>query len=230
MFISAIVPAYDEAERIGAVLRALMRAPSIGEVLVVDDGSKDGTAERALAYGVRVLRLTPNQGKAAALDRGVRAARGDVLLFVDADLRGLTPAHVESLVRAYEREKPSVMVVGLMRDGRARTDLAQWVAPCLSGQRVLERGLWELMPRPEALGFGVEVVLPKLARRAGRRTVRVPLHGVTQVTKEEKLGKGRGAVARLRMYGQIARFLASPQCPAEAFPAGSRVSHSGNRL
>ncbi len=208
MHVSAIVPAFHEAERIGSVLQPLTRAPSVTEVVVVDDGSGDDTAEVALGCGARVLRLSPNQGKASALDHGVRAARGDVLLFMDADLLGLSPAHVEGLIDVYRRRGPGVMVVGVMREGRVRTDLAQWLAPCLSGQRVLERALWERMPPAEPLGFGVEVVLTRLARSVGQRVVRAPLEGVTQVTKEEKLGKSKGALARLRMYGHIVKHLA----------------------
>jgi glycosyltransferase involved in cell wall biosynthesis len=102
MKISAIVPAYNEAERIGAVLEPLLAAPSVDEIVVVDDGSTDGTAEVAQRYGVKVVRLGENRGKGAAMAAGVREANGDTLLFLDADLTGLTPKHLEDLVNAYK--------------------------------------------------------------------------------------------------------------------------------
>ena len=80
MKISAIVPAYNEAERIGAVLEPLLAAPSVDEIVVVDDGSTDGTAEVAQRYGVKVVRLGENRGKGAAMAAGVREANGDTLL------------------------------------------------------------------------------------------------------------------------------------------------------
>jgi glycosyltransferase involved in cell wall biosynthesis len=68
----AIVPAHDEAGRIGQVVQAVLSQGL--PVLVVDDGSSDGTGAEAEAAGARVLRLDPNRGKGAALKAGFRAA------------------------------------------------------------------------------------------------------------------------------------------------------------
>ncbi|RLE31010.1 glycosyltransferase family 2 protein, partial [Candidatus Acetothermia bacterium] len=76
MKVSAVIPAYNEAERIGAVIAPLRRTSSVHEIVVVDDGSTDGTAEVAKRYGVKLVRLPENRGKAAALDAGVRVAEG----------------------------------------------------------------------------------------------------------------------------------------------------------
>lgn len=90
--LSVVIPAYNEATRIGTTLRALRAATGDDiEVIVVDDGSSDDTA--AVAEGLldpshhrRVLRLDRNQGKGAAVRAGVLAARGDAILYMDADL------------------------------------------------------------------------------------------------------------------------------------------------
>lgn len=203
--VSAIIPAYNEAERIGAVLWPLVQAPSVGEIIVVDDGSTDGTAQVARSFGVRVISLPVNCGKSVALDRGVQIARYETLLFLDADLVGLRPDHIERMIRTYSEEGRD-MVVGVFRNGRLNTDLAQAIAPYLSGQRVLSKSLWKKLRRKvHKLDFGVEIALTKLARKESWTQEFVELDGVTHVMKEEKFGLSRGLVSRFKMYGDIVR-------------------------
>jgi dolichyl-phosphate beta-glucosyltransferase len=87
---SIVVPAYNESRRIGPSLGRIQeyfeKSGLSSEVIVVDDGSTDGTAEMARARGVRVIVLGKNRGKGAAVRAGVLASRGDVVLFTDADL------------------------------------------------------------------------------------------------------------------------------------------------
>jgi len=206
MKVSAIVPAYNEAERMQAVILPLQQAESVDEIIVVDDGSSDGTAEIARGLGVQVMQLPCNVGKAAALEQGVRRARNDVLLFLDADLVGLRPDHVDRLVRLY-REKELDMVVGVFKNGRLNTDLAHSIAPYLSGQRVLSRKLWNRLRKSGKLEFGVEMALTKLSLKENWREERVVLDGVTHVMKEEKRGFSQGFRERLLMYGDILRSL-----------------------
>ncbi|MBI2467114.1 MAG: glycosyltransferase family 2 protein [Candidatus Rokubacteria bacterium] len=85
---SVVIPAYDAEATLPACLAALARqslAPERFEVIVVDDGSTDATAQVAERAGVRVVRLPANAGPAAARNRGAQAARGEVLVFTDAD-------------------------------------------------------------------------------------------------------------------------------------------------
>lgn len=205
MNVSAIVPAYNEAERIGAVLRPLTEIRRIEQIIVVDDGSTDHTAHVAQAWGAEVVRLPENCGKATALDRGVRQAHGEVLLFLDADLVGFQARHVQTLLDVYEGEGAD-MVVGIFKNGRLNTDLSQKFAPYLSGQRVLSKALWQrLCPQVDGMEFGVEIALQKLALKEGLRVVKVELDGVTHVMKEEKRGLGPGLKDRFKMYRDIVR-------------------------
>ena len=76
MRIAAVVPAYNEEARIGEVLRALLAAPELAEIVVVNDGSRDGTAAVARQFRtVRALDLPENRGKGAAMRCGALAAR-----------------------------------------------------------------------------------------------------------------------------------------------------------
>ncbi len=88
--VTAVVAAYNEAERIADVLEVLCGYAGFAEVVVVDDGSTDGTGEVAAGHGATVLRVEPNKGKGHAMDVGVRHAATEVIFFADADIRGLT--------------------------------------------------------------------------------------------------------------------------------------------
>jgi dolichol-phosphate mannosyltransferase len=89
--ISAVVPARDEAARIGPCVEALVGDPDVDEVIVVDDGSRDATAGIAAGLGARVVvagEAPPGWvGKPWALQVGLRAAKGDVVVSLDADTR-----------------------------------------------------------------------------------------------------------------------------------------------
>jgi putative flippase GtrA len=106
--LSVVVPAYGEADRIGGTVRRLgealedIRGAGGCEVVVVDDGSSDGTADAALAAGADQVVVQPrNRGKGAAVRAGVMAARGRTIAFTDADL-AYAPDQVRRVLAAIE--------------------------------------------------------------------------------------------------------------------------------
>ncbi|HET6204862.1 MAG TPA: glycosyltransferase family 2 protein [Planctomycetota bacterium] len=113
MRLSVVVPVYNERATILEIVRRVREAPFEKEVLVVDDGSTDGTAEvlREIAGGdgnVRVLRHERNRGKGAALRTGFAAATGEIVLVQDADLE-YDPADYPALLRPFLDGKADVV-------------------------------------------------------------------------------------------------------------------------
>ena len=94
--VSIVIPAYNEREVIGVVLKELLET-GYYEIIVVDDGSTDGTAEEARRYGVTVLHHAYNIGNGAAVKTGIRAATGDIIVLMDGDGQH-APADVPRLV------------------------------------------------------------------------------------------------------------------------------------
>jgi glycosyltransferase involved in cell wall biosynthesis len=83
--VSVLVPAYNEADVVGEVIAALAGADRWHEIIVVDDGSHDGTGARAAAAGAVVVTHPYNKGNGAAVKSGIRRATGEFVLIIDGD-------------------------------------------------------------------------------------------------------------------------------------------------
>jgi glycosyltransferase involved in cell wall biosynthesis len=83
--VSIVIPAFNESDAIASVIDVLRGAAAWREIIVVDDGSGDDTADRATAAGATVVRLPYNMGNGAAVKNGIRRASGEYILIVDAD-------------------------------------------------------------------------------------------------------------------------------------------------
>jgi dolichyl-phosphate beta-glucosyltransferase len=205
---SVVIPAYNEAERLPPYLDRIVaylggrREPY--EVLVVDDGSRDATSEVARALGrhhpeVKALRRETNQGKGAAVRRGMLAAAGELRLFADAD--GATPiGELARLERALEAGAdvaigsralgdPGVAVVtrrhralaGQVFNRLVRRLGLTGIADSQCGFKAFRAAVAEdLFGRLRTMGFGFDVEILLRARAAGYRIVEVPVNWVDQ--------------------------------------------------
>jgi glycosyltransferase involved in cell wall biosynthesis len=206
MKVAAIVPAYNEENRITVVLRALIDSRAVDEVIVVNDGSTDGTAAAASSVpGVQVITLPRNRGKGGAMREGATRTDADVLLFFDADLIGLTSRHIQDLL-APVCAGEATMAMGIFKGGRLWTDMAQFFAPAITGQRAIRRDVFLSIPDLESVGYGIELAINDYVHGKGLVRRDITLRGVTHPMKEEKLGWARGAASRSRMYWQMLQF------------------------
>jgi glycosyltransferase involved in cell wall biosynthesis len=183
----ALVPARDESGRVGATVAALRRIAEVTEVVVVDDGSQDGTASEALAAGATVLRIVKPVGKGRALEGALRRlGPADVWLFADGDLAE-TAQELSGVLAPVLQGRVDVAVAvfppgqgggfGMVkRFARRAIDLLSGFDPTepLSGQRALT-AVALARCRPLARGFGVETAMTIDAVRAGLRLEEVPL-------------------------------------------------------
>jgi glycosyltransferase involved in cell wall biosynthesis len=227
--VAVVIPAKDESDRIKATVTGAAALPGVSLVIVVDDGSRDGTAALAEGAGAMVVRHARTRGKAAAMETGAEAVRllerseGVVsphhLLFLDADL-GETAADAGPLaepVRAGEADMTTAvftnrvklagrgLVVGLSGAGIERATGWRPAQP-LNGQRCLTRAAFEAA-RPLAAGWGAETAMIIDLLRQGLRVkeVEVPLaHRATG-------GDWRSQLHRARQLTDVARALAVRQ-------------------
>lgn len=196
----ALVAARDERQRVAATVSALRELDAISEVVVVDDGSTDDTASRALAAGASVLRLERSRGKGRALEGALRRLpEAEVWLLADADLGQSAGALATVLEPVLSGEADVAVAVfpageaggfGFVKRSAAGAiralSGARLVEP-LSGQRALTGAAMQAV-RPLAGGFGVEAAMAVDATRAGLRIVEVPADLVHRPTDRDLAG------------------------------------------
>lgn len=208
MDIAVLIPAHDEALRIADTVESARAIPGVNRVVVVDDGSEDGTDHIAELAGAKVVRMAGQAGKGGALEAGAkRIENADIVLLLDGDL-GTTAEQGALLLAPILAGDADMTIATFPRpEGKAGFGLvkrlAQWgitryggtfdaTAP-LSGQRALTRECLETT-RPFAAGYGVEVALTVRALRAGMRLVEVPTtmgHAATGRDFQGFLHRGR---------------------------------------
>jgi glycosyltransferase involved in cell wall biosynthesis len=200
--VSAIIPAHNESQTICGVIEPLLGHLLIDEIIVVDDGSTDVTAERARFMGVKVISLPNNRGKASAMSRGVRAARNEIVFFCDADIIGLTPETITRIVTAVTSGDYG-MYVGIRGRKTYWANRLLHFTPILGGERVLTKTLWNRVPRTYKKNFQVEIALNFFAKLHGQKMGFTVVHGLSQVIKEKKRGFWLGLWQRLLMICDI---------------------------
>ncbi|MEI6308037.1 MAG: glycosyltransferase [bacterium] len=203
MKIACLIPAWNEERTVAQVVRTCLDCPLVEDVVVISDGSTDGTAQEAAQAGARVIIRERNGGKDRALQDGVMATEAGLLVLLDADLLGLRPEHVSALIEPVVAGRAQT-TLGVFRYGGWQTDLSQNLTPFLNGQRCLTRQLWLDAITPYlGVGYGMETVLSRHIHTHGLRLERVPIEGVGQLRKEQKVGWWRGLLWRMRMYREI---------------------------
>jgi glycosyltransferase involved in cell wall biosynthesis len=233
--LAVVIPAKDEAERISITVQAVLGIEGVSLVVVVDDGSSDGTAEQAAAAGADVVTHPRNRGKAAAMETGAaRVAELDpdpaaprAMLFIDADLgrsAGVAGMLAEPVL-AGEADMTIALippqatagggsgrVVRLSRRGIKRA--TGWTATQpLSGNRCVSRPAFQAA-LPLAPGWGVETGLTIDLITAGYRVIEVPCELHHRVTAADFGGQLHRAkqyrdvwreLVRRRLTGVLAR-------------------------
>jgi glycosyltransferase involved in cell wall biosynthesis len=200
--VTAVVAAYNEAERIGGVLEVLASYPGFTEVIVVDDGSSDDTPSVVAPYGVTYVRLETNQGKGHAMDVGVRRATTPVVFFADADISGLTHETIEDVVGPVARGEAEMFIAMRNRKIYYLRRIMAFV-PLLGGERALTTELWHRVPSRYKDRFRIEAALNFYAVHFGRGLRFRVFRGISQTVKERKYGFGQGLRRRLRMFRDI---------------------------
>src|SRR6185369_14906555 len=200
--VTAIVPAYNEEETLAEVLSVLKSTPVIQEILVVSDGSTDGTVEIARSLKLRAIHLRENRGKGTAMAVGVAHTDADVLLFVDGDILNLSGSLLEQLMEPV-LAGTSDMNVGIRHRGAFLNAWQRHNGPLLSGIRCLRREIFEAVPESHREGFAIETGLNWACRELGLRTTTTVMYNLKHLVKEKKRGLWRGATARVRMFAAV---------------------------
>jgi len=207
--ISIIVPAYNEEKTLAIILDRVLRLKTDEklEVIVIDDGSRDGTGEITKRYesrGVRLITHTQNLGKGRALKTGIRAARGDIIAVQDADME-YGPADIPEIAKIMRDNNWSVVFGSrfIIRNptryriyylgNRVLSSLVSilfgcWVTDSYTGRKVATRQAWSLVPF-HASSFDVEAEITCRFLKAGYKIREIPIsYSPRAISEGKKIG------------------------------------------
>jgi len=193
--LSCIICAFNEASRIAAVLSVATAHRLLEEVIVVDDGSTDGTADVVRSFpSVRLISYPDNRGKSRALAEGVRSAKNDYIVFLDADLQHLTMADITKLAEPVLSGQCDVSI-SVRKNSLA---IYRWLGlDFVSGERVVpKRIVAESLSAIEKLPrFGIEAYMNERVIKERLTIAIVWFENVINTRKAEKMGWWRGTFA-----------------------------------
>lgn len=229
--ISALIPAYNEAQRIAATIIAVRALPGVTEIIVADDGSTDDTAKIAEAAGADAVIRQAHAGKGAALNAAFALSSGDIVLLLDADL-GKSASEAEKLLNPILHGAAEMTIatlpagtgkgggmglaVALARNGIERLTGRRMAAP-LSGQRGARRHVIETAGGFSG-GWGAEVALTVRAIRAGFRVLEIP----TEITHRVTGRRPADFLHRFAQYRAVQRVLRELKQPDEVALANAK--------
>jgi dolichol-phosphate mannosyltransferase len=211
--VSVIAPLFNEEDSISILqseLRAALQALD-HEIIFVDDGSIDRTAERIeAAPNVRVIRFEKNTGQSAAIYAGLHAARGATAVLIDGDLQN-DPADIPRLLSEIARGADLVCGYRAQRRDTRVKRLTSWIANAVRSRftkdGVRDTGCTLKAMRRECLSAlvpfkGMHRFIPALVKGAGYRLVEIPVNHRPRRFGQSKYGLGNRAVrATMDMFG-----------------------------
>lgn len=186
MRVTAIIPVYNEERTIGNVLKTLTSSNSIDDIVVVDDGSTDGTSNLIKQFKVKVIIMKKNIGKGNAVKIGTKNIKSDVILFLDADLLNIKKEDIDKLLNPVINDD-AAMVIGLMDKGNIISDIIMPYFPLTGGQRtILTKVFMEIRKSPLIEGWGLESVMNDYCKKKKLKVVKVKLDGVDHIGMQHK--------------------------------------------
>ena len=121
--VSVIIPAFNEENTVATVVEVIKKVSCVDEIIVVNDGSSDKTAEEALKAGATVINHEVNKGKGEALFTGYKSAECDIIAFIDADIHNLTSKKVEAMIKPILTGKTEITKTKFARESGRVTEL-----------------------------------------------------------------------------------------------------------
>lgn len=168
--VSVVIPAYNEEKTVAKVVKAAHSSSYVDEVIVVDDGSFDNTYKEAKRAGAKIIRHASNRGKGAALKTGFKHSKGDIVVFLDADLRNITTAKIDKMIKPIIEGRADITKTKFKRRAGRVTELTakpllrfffpeiKFEQP-LSGQFAAKRSVLERMKFEDDYGVDVGIIL-----------------------------------------------------------------------
>lgn len=180
--VSAIVPVFNEEKTVKSLINTLLKSPFIDELICINDGSSDRSLEILENFKDKIIliNLKKNRGKGNALSLGIKKAKGEIVIFFDADLVNLSNKHIKTLLSPLLKNETEAVLGYLIRKENVPAIFSN-----LTGQRAYYRkDLLLLLKEMSNSRFGVEVLLNDHFKN--KKVIKTPLINLIGLYKYEK--------------------------------------------
>jgi len=206
MSITCIVPFRNEKQRIGEVLTQLLKVKNISEIICVDGMSSDGGGEYIRSHfpSIQLITLTNNMGKTGAVQEGLKVAKGEYILFFDADLKGIIPQEVDSVLETVVNDSSIDMVVFSRNTPRLITKINRFDL-IYTGERILKKSDLSLILQSGVSQFQLEIAINTFMMR-NKKNIFYFSASHMNLPKTGKFGLISGIAEDLKMFWQVCSF------------------------
>lgn len=219
MTVSVIIPAFNEEKTVGNVVKTVKKVDYVDEIIVVDDGSYDNTSRVAEEAGATVIQHVTNRGKGSAIKTGFKNSKGDIVVFLDADIENLTSDQISKIIQPIINGEADITKTKFKREAGRVTELTakpllnfffpelKFDQP-LSGQFAIKRSFLNHIKLEDDYGVDVGIILDADVRGLRIKEVDIgeihhmlsSLHELNIVANEVV----RTIVQRATEYGRVA--------------------------
>jgi len=185
MHITAVVPVHNEKSTLAQVLSSLQNSSLFDEIIVINDGSTDGSHNVALNYNVRLINLKRNYGKSLAVKKVCKGLNTDIIFFCDADLIGLNKEIIKKILSPV-LNKEAGMSIGLRNVGFFNSFYK--IALLVSGERaILNSHFQEIIKSKYFTHYGMESVMNEYCKLHNIK-IKSEIFNYTQTFQTKKIG------------------------------------------
>lgn len=202
--VSAVIPVFDEEKNIGEIVAFLLKNPLLDEIICVNDGSTDKSLKILLQFKeeIKIINLEKNHGKGFAVCEGIKKAKGEILLFLDADLINLKEKHIKDLLEPIlNGAKKAVLGYGTPSKNHLFSSRA--FVKSVTGQRAYYKK--DILPHLSKMAktrYGVEIYLNSLFKK--KQTAMVPLIRLSHIWKHKKHSPQKAFKQYIQMGTEVA--------------------------
>lgn len=215
--VSCIICAYNEEPRISNVIKDVLNHPLLDEIIIVDDGSSDNTSREALKFkGIKVIRHKKNSGKARSMLDGCNNAKNDIVMFLDADLFGLTHDNITQLIKPVPAGLVDMTMAICKYNFPQNVLIKLFDLELVSGQRVLKREM-AIKILKNVSRYSAEVIINQHILDNNLKFLTVKWLNVRATAKRKKGGFIKGVFQNIIGFRQLVTRLSLTQIIKQIF-------------
>lgn len=208
MTITCLIPFFNERDRILKVLDGVVKMKDIDQILLVDDGSTDGTAKQVKEYypNLTIIHNKKNLGKTETIAVGLKDAKGKYILLLDADLQHFQYKEIEKGIDAIKKNTSIDMII-FNRIKSSFIIRALRGAILTSGQRIVKKEeLLKTLFLYKPKGYEIELALNQYMIDKQKKVYWIPISAIN-TSSTKKRGFNKGMQKNIRMYGEMFGYL-----------------------